>query len=808
MSAQRNNPRRNRPVHGGSFRPGARGGQRRNIKPGPCPDSLDALKAAFDAIPAPYNFVPLSRWVHQPEMDYPNEVSKVSLDLPFRDGACGEIPFALVADTPLLVGSEQEKQRGAAGEVRFAQAPDGTYLVPGSALRGMLRNVIEIACFGRMRQVDNARYGLRDITRADTPYAQKVNREIQSGFVRRVDGGRRVLVPSRFAKLSHADLERWWGERTPIFRGGTGVRKKYDLWAEFSRRQRIGNPLSIPCTIEGAPGQERVRSLSGPTLAYPVLTGQINDRDRNRNAKQHDFVFYDRNDSAVVPVADEDWRAFLLIHGDRDRARGGEGDAMRPSWPDHWRGCFDRGDEVPVFWIDAGSDREGRRRVRIGLARMPKLAWDWSIHELIENTAAEHLNGPAQGGAYDLADLMFGSLGDTPGRVLKGRVSVGHALAEPLDGRQVQPERHGPTILNGPKPTYFPNYIRQQPASGWRLRKGQEYAGYIRTDENQSPEIRGFKRYPARPQAEAQPLTPEQQQGSQEVANILHPLPAGTRFSGRIVFHNLRPAELGALVWALTWGGNEKLRHSLGMGKPFGFGQVHFDIDWSCSRVTYNRTLEAGAAALDQNSACADLERHMQAAYERSGLPSTWRESPQIRALLATANPARAPDFAAELRHMRLQRCVDPARGRPGAYNEFVWAKQKQLVLADYDGGPPGAAQVPMPPGAQDQDSSALKRQRRNSLSTPAAPPMPKPGAVIDNPWLKAKVEGIRKANNSHEDEVIGGKLLAAAWQGLDDPEEKAAVLAAIKALWEAKGWWADPPGKGKRKVKAIYETE
>jgi CRISPR-associated protein (TIGR03986 family) len=662
-----------------------------------------------------------------------------------------------------------------------------------------------------MRQVDNARYGLRDITTADTPYARKVNREIRAGFLRRAEGGARELVPCQFAKLAHEDLERWWGERMPIFRGGTGVRKKYDLWMEFCRRQRIEDPLSIQCSIEGG----RVSALSGTTRAYPVLTGQINDRDRSPNAKQHDFVFYDRDESAAVPVTDEDWRAFLLIHGDRDRERGGEGNAMRPSWPDYWRGCFDRGQEIPVFWIDAGSDREGRRRLRLGLARMPKLAWDWSIHDLIGHTTEEHLKGPEQGGKYDLADLLFGTLGNDQRRSLKGRVSVGHALAEPVNGRQPQPERHGPTILNGPKPTYFPNYLRQPAGPGWRLPQGREYAGYIETQQNQAPQIRGFKRYPARPEATVQPLTAEQQQGSQAVANILHPLPAGTRFSGRILYHNERPAELGALIWALTWGDNPALRHSLGMGKPFGLGQVRFEIDWSRTRLTHNRSLSAGPTPVQLSEASRSFETHMAQAFKDGGQPGTWRESPQIRALLAMADPARAAHFPAELRHMRLQRCVDPARGRPGAYNEFVWAKQKRLVLADYDGSPPAAEPVSKPatrPQSPKPNPSGSPYPKPSPKATPKAVPprVPRPSAlVIDNPWLRSKVAELRKkANNAPEDEVIGGKLLAAEWQQIADPEEKVAVLVAIKALWEAKGWWADPPGKGKRKVKALYQPD
>lgn len=807
------NPRRNRPASGGAFRGGAGPRERRPIEPGPCPDSIDALKAGLTAIPAPYNFVPLAPWVHCPDWG-----RKVSLDLPFREGVCGEIPFTLVADTPLLVGAEQDKTRAGEnrpGEVHFVKAPDGRWVVPGSSLRGLLRAVLEIAGFGRMRQVDDHRYGLRDITKADNPYARRVNREIAAGFLRRRADGVRELVPCRFAKLGHGDLERWWGVRTPIFTGGTGVRRKYEQWRDFCQRKGIADPLAIQCTIDA----DRVSALSGPTRAYPVLTGQINDRERSHNAKQNDFVFFDRKESESIAVLDADWRAFLLIHGDQEGERSAEGNA---SWPAHWRGCFNRGEEIPVFWLDDGLDRERKRRVRLGLARMPKLAWDWSIHDLIGHTHEDHLKGPEQGADYDLADLLFGGLAESQGRILKGRVSIGNALADAQDGHEPRAERHGPTILNGPKPTYFPNYIRQETGPDGRL-ASHDYATCIKSNDQDRPQLRGFKRYPARPQAVAQPLTPEQEQGSQAVANILYPLPAHTRFSGRIQLHNLLPAELGALIWALTWGGNPRLRHSLGMGKPFGFGQVYFEIDWSRTRLTPNKALEQPLSPIDPVTACTAFADHMQAVYGESGLPGGWENSPQLRALQAMADPSRAADFPAELRHMRLQRCIDPSRGRPGAYNEFVWAKQKTLVLMEYDqesreraaargphsAGPGGAGRnTPSAPqrglGGPGGHGPASHGTPRRVLARPASPPA---GARIDHPWLKAKVVEIRKANNSPEDEAIGGKLLAGAWQQIEEPAEKAAVLAAIKALWQSKGWWDEPPGKGKRQVKAIYEN-
>mgnify|MGYP001810606094 CR=1 len=37
--------------------------------------------------------------------------------------------------------------------------------------------------------------------------------------------------------------------------------------------------------------------------------------------------------------------------------------------------------------------------------------------------------------------------------------------------------------------------------------------------------------------------------------------------------------DLDSSCWALTWGGAPGLRHSLGMGKPFGFGQLSIEIE-------------------------------------------------------------------------------------------------------------------------------------------------------------------------------------------------------------------------------------
>lgn len=111
------------------------------------PNQQGARISAPSTITASYNFVPLSSWVHIPEW-----AAAVSHDLPFEDGLCGELSIEIIAETPILIGSEKAAGSGAVHPCRL---PDGAYAIPGASLKGMIRNVLEIAAFGRMRAVDD-----------------------------------------------------------------------------------------------------------------------------------------------------------------------------------------------------------------------------------------------------------------------------------------------------------------------------------------------------------------------------------------------------------------------------------------------------------------------------------------------------------------------------------------------------------------------------------------------------------------------------------------------------------------------------
>jgi len=182
-----------------------------------------------------------------------------------------------------------------------------------------------------------------------------------------------------------------------------------------------------------------------------------------------------------------------------------------------------------------------------------------SVHDFINNRTSQHfLDRP------DLAEIIFGYL--PRHKNLKGVKSRAHFGLAKCVSKNPKLTKMKETVLGGPKASYFPNYLEQpQNAS-------QGYKTYMHEDGV----IRGWKRYPTGGNV-GLGVPPEKTGVKSKVA--LEFLPAGTSFQFTLHLHNLLAEELGAILWAITWGNNSKLRHKLGMAKGFGMGELKINLD-------------------------------------------------------------------------------------------------------------------------------------------------------------------------------------------------------------------------------------
>jgi CRISPR-associated protein (TIGR03986 family) len=718
-------------------------------------------------LPAPYNFVPLAREVCT---DWGVEPSQ---DIPFSDGLSGSLSLTIAAHAPLLVSGSNEGQ-----EKQFYRLPDGTPAIPGTSLRGMIRNVVEIISFGKFRLVDDRRFGLRDLTpaarldygsrfTATEPGTRTYTALSKAGWLSFVPAKGWQIAPCDFARIDHSQFQ----YIRPAFHAALAKIKDnpkqdarradrlYEAWdlavgaaqpAPGSKKPAM-KPMPFmvqpdPTPHRHSPGQLVYREAFAPgreppnltTIArdgIPVFTGLPSRR------KHLEFVFLEGGQEPAKSVPAKVWRGFLDVHERQEKPS--------ETWK-FWFGRYQRGetDRIPVFYLE-----KDRCIAALGLAMMFKLAQDRTTHDMIRTTGPGHV--PAETEASqgrpataptadrpDLAERLFGRIDTQGSESLKGRVSFSVAR---LQGSPPDAQCHT-TILGAPKPSYFPAYVRQvdfADGSGAKLasvpdgRDRVRLAQYRTYMEWNGPrdELRGWKRYPARgPVTKAPPKPNDAQQENEKLPVKLRPLsrPDGLRFAATLRFHNLRPCELGALAWALDWDGRPERRHALGMGKPFGWGQVTIRID----SVSLADSQQDANDAL--NAARTAFVDRMNAWVKQHRIAETWAATPQMRRLTAMADPANTAHNA-ELRYMTL----DPEKGAAG--NEFLDAKKQGLVLREYwdatdqrafegwrralDGRPGGKAPQPPVPIPPLTTMKGLGRDTQSTAASPAAGPPPPPSA-------------------------------------------------------------------------------
>lgn len=594
---------------------------------------------------APYRFVPLSAKIH-----FPDWADQVSHDVPFPDGIVGTVDLKLVADTPLLVAQDTPRRDGSArgaAPVRSFVELDGRVAIPGSTIRGMLRNVIEIASYGKMGPwIDDRRLSVRDLHN-HALYTDRMTEKRDGGYRAKSraawleigpDGGWQ-LRPCAHARVRIEELEQLYHERrrrAVDLSSRQSSRSKYLRWGwlEHDLELRFDPTDDERQEEDGGLVFRRAMNLgTGATVGQIVFTGQPSPR-HNRKAKKREFVFFDDGDEGdPIAVTRAQQRDFEWIHSQGERHGEPQSNEEWAFFKTHWLGA---GRRVPVFFIP---DAHGR--LAFGLAQMFRLPYRLSLHEALDNTSTDHRRADP-----DLAELIFGYVRGERREALRGRVSF-----EPFwhDG---QPRRQRPvdTVLTGPKPSFYPYYVSQKEAQGDQTPR---YATLMDPDA----ELAGWKRYPARPPSQVSPAPVRA--GNEGVASRLEPLEPGATFMGRLHVHNLRPAELGAVLWAITWGGRKELRHSLGLGKPFGYGQVRLEV------VGHDLEHVKGTPVTSFDDLISCFTRHMEIAV------GTWAASEPIAHLLGLADPARGA--MVELTH--------PVLDDKTKLNEFVGIKKERRVL-------------------------------------------------------------------------------------------------------------------------------
>lgn len=687
----------------------------------------------------PYNFVPLSPFVL-----YPEWAPLASHDHPFADGLSGELALGLKATTPLSMGGTQDSaSENSAGKIHFYRTPEGIPAIPGSALKGALRNVLSIATFGRMSQVEDRKLSIRDISQPGTYYrSQIVEIKARAGWLRFYKGQWQVQ-PCNYTRLHQKDLIRFFGLNEGQWKSEKTAKARYGLLDGLRK-----------INFDTEPHKNKAEGIAsnfgyGSTSGTVVVTGQPGVAfDGGRSAKKWEFIFFDVKADDWQPVPEQALRDFLFVHENSEE------------WS-FFQKSGHRHEVIPVFWHGT----QVTRMTSMGLAQMYRLAQKNSLHDALRNTSTHHLGDTR----VDFSELLFGRLKpEQPGPHdwgLRGRVNVG--IMKPKD--EVGFHWTEDTVLSSPKPVFYPAYLKQD----------EDASDPALTLDSGAPELRGWKRYPVKPEFIQSPPADV----SNKVKVRLEAADAGTEFTGRLRFHNLRPVELGALLWVLDFGGREHLRHALGTGKPYGLGQTQIQLETEhCSIIPNDRNSLDGLSVEQILTASRKVfTDYMDSVWTSVAENSSkgWVLSPQVNHLLSMADPGRGARCADLLTYLETPKDFGLVKNNEvlALYGdqpeEVSWHINLKKALPSYDGVIDIAMALAQAEAERKLQLEKLRMERERATMKPG-------DAVLSK--IVEKIEGDALGQTLQSDiEKLIRSILSMAEGELPELENADSVLASVE---------------------------
>ena len=527
-------------------------------------------------ITAPFNFVPLSENVF-----FPDWAEEVSHDVPFEDAQSGVIDISIEAKSPIFIRNSEREGNGS----EFCNY-QGTYFIPGSSIKGMVRNVLEIMSFGKMSRFDDNTYAVRDLSKSDNFYMTQMREEVLAGWFYEKDGEYFIDNCGVPGRIRHEEIDK----ALP----GKAFASKFKA-DKFKTSDTNKKTAKYKYEILGGPYQkikvgELYKSAANPKYdkrlfckysangreGTLVLTGQPTprkDTGKMGDGKGFEFVFFDVKDT--LEVKKEVVEKFLFAYFDKRTTQPLES----PDWT-YWKKRLAEGKKVPVFF-----QKKGKEVLHFGLSYLYKLPYKHSVKDGLPPMHKDERK--------DLADVIFGYVDNND--ALKGRVQFSHFKAvEGVNVLNVRTE-----ILGTPRASYYPMYVRQ-------------HGGKLKTFMDTGFSIAGWKRYPVHKGAS---VTETKKTGNDNVGTAFAPLAAGVLFRGKLRYHNLKKAEIGAILSALTFHNTQGCYHNIGMAKSLGYGKIAVKVNGVDDLETYLKAFET----------------------EVSGQIEAWASSQQLKELLAMA---------------------------------------------------------------------------------------------------------------------------------------------------------------------------
>ncbi|OIQ35226.1 MAG: hypothetical protein BM559_01550 [Roseobacter sp. MedPE-SWchi] len=315
---------------------------------------------------------------------------------------------------------------------------------------------------------------------------------------------------------------------------------------------------------------------------------------------------------------------------------------------------------LPVYWRNpetGGNQQYCSATPILSLTPFLRVPYKYSVQDMVQRTQPFPTPGTPEDDTYDLVQALLGWAPLEPPKTrlasrtkqekaLRSRVRFGFAMSG--NAQMTAPKSYAATR---PRASYWPFYLKPN---------GDNKARHPFDFNNEQAILSGRKRYVARGGTDSLPQVSDQGSASAEgrderMNSAVTFLKEGALFSGEIRFRSISAIELGALVWAITFGdleGKHGYRHMMGRAKAFGYGQVR-------ARISGSGDLDL-QGALNAFTDWVSLQ-----------MDQPFETLPQIRSLRAMASPEIGKQQAHLLKY--------PEHGSGGSSAERVLAGYQEL---------------------------------------------------------------------------------------------------------------------------------
>jgi CRISPR/Cas system CSM-associated protein Csm3 (group 7 of RAMP superfamily) len=539
---------------------------------------------------APYNFIQL----HEKVVEAQNIPE---FDKYHKDRYSGYIELSITTKTPIYIRRD-EKERD------FFSIKNGSPIIPGSSLRGMVRTLVEIASFGKFSFVDSKRrLYYRDIAGKRSTlkdiYSFKIrNNKIKAGYLI-YDKGTYKIIPAEYDRFRDTSKEFMIEIDN----------NDYKIWSG---------------SMKGKKKNWIVKHINSSVNRIEIELDKADienyKSDINRNIPEYyDILKMAKDKKVMLP----DNKIVELPNG------------------------------VPVFYVEY-TDKKEQKRIAFGHTGFFRLPYELTIGDHIP----EELRSEDK---TDFAEAIFGKESKWASRVFFEDAFLERRNEEEGQNDVFMNETL-PKILASPKPTAFQLYLEQPNEENTDLSNLKHW-----DDKDiciRGHKLYWHRDTPDDPKDKYSWNEGEAKKDTQHT--VIKPIKRNIKFKSRIRFENLTKEELGALLFVLDLPQNHY--HKIGMGKPLGLGSIEikpkvFIVD---REKRYKSLFKDDAWNLAEEDKTGEINEFKNAfeTYilrnisnnDKSNATSLW-ETPrlkQLKAMLSWNNP-ETKDWLEKTRYMMIQ---------------------------------------------------------------------------------------------------------------------------------------------------------